>query len=191
VSPNSSDSKKAVPEEQKDAYQLSLHGEGLDFQRTVSERQALDLIAVVMGGGATEDRTLADPPERKPPTVKQVDRKGPQLSVGEYLSHVEARRNPDKITAIVAYLKVYQGRDRVHRKEIRDEFPKAGESVPGNFTRDLGLAVRTRWLATAARDEYYITQSGIAATEGGFSGDLVRPSAAKRRAGRKAAEPSE
>jgi hypothetical protein len=173
-------------------YQLTIKGEGLTLERTITEPQAFQVLAVLMGNAtnvsATASQvmpstahlpgyshTAADPPP---------DGHLPVTTIGEYLVQKAAKRNPDKITAIAAYLKEYRGLDRFSREDIKAEFPHAGEVVPKNFPRDFNWAVSTKWIASdsaAGKDQYYITGTGLAAVQASFSREVAKSQTAVRR----------
>jgi len=114
--------------------------------------------------------------------------------VGEYLSDVGAKRNPDKITAIAAYLKQHRGIDRFSKEDLKSEFPNAGESVPANFPRDFNWTVGVKWIAvdaSAGKNQHYITGTGLKAVEDSFSAEVQKASrqaAGRRRSARKKAD---
>jgi hypothetical protein len=173
-------------------YQLELMGEGLSFRRSVPQAVALQILETVMsdGGGL---RPLVPPASTpRPGGIEGSEgHAGPSLTVGEFISEVGATRNPDKITAVAAYLTRERGQERFSSVEVKAEFPHAGEAVPANFSRDFKWAVDNKWIAAdpnAGKDQYFITKTGLSAVEAGFSVEVrktTRQKAPRRRAARK------
>jgi hypothetical protein len=144
-----------------------------------------------MGGVAGGGRTTTSPDLAQSTPLIDPRLGTPTLTVGEFLHEVEASRNPDKITAIAAYLKRHRGVGRFTRDDVRAEFPRAGEKVPGNYTRDFTWAVTNKWIAidaSAGEGEHYITGSGLAAVDAKFSAEVRKASrqkSSRRRTSRK------
>jgi len=174
-------------------YEVSVRGGGLAFERTVQESVALQVLAVVMGGGVASPPAGASPgfaipkaPTGTPPAAGSDGE--PPLTVGEFLADASAKSNPDKITAIAAYLK-QAGTLRFSPEDIRNQFPQAGEALPANFSRDFRQTVANKWIAPdppAGKDQYYITATGLAAVRSGFTGSKKAASPRKRASRRKA-----
>jgi ABC-type sugar transport system substrate-binding protein len=166
-------------EKSEPAYKLSLEGNGITVAREVPESVARAIIALVMGGNPLSGGSAA------PPIVGVVANSAlsggvAAQSVREYLDETDAKRNPDKIVAIAGYLKS-QGTTSFSRDDVKQQFPKAGESIPGNYARDFALAVSTGWIAEHANTgTFYVTTKGEKAIENGF-GDKIRRPGAKRK----------
>ncbi len=155
-------------------YSLILEGNGVTIKRSVPESIARAITSLVMGGAESTQRPL------RGAGGQAAGSAAGKVSIREYLNGVAAKRNADTITAIVAYLKD-QGYETVTRDQVKDYFRKAGEPIPGNYTRDFTDALSTGWIAEdhANSGNYYITSSGEAALSNGFTGKIRRP--AKRR----------
>lgn len=161
-------------------YDLSLKGAGLTIERKIPESLALSVVALIMGGDGSR---LA--PRRGPATPAGGAGAGQGLgtTVGEYLTEVEAKRNPDKILAFGAYLMDEMGRETFTRDEVRSMFQKAAEPVPGNFHRDFTWAVQNRWLGEqpGTPGAYYVTKTGRTALGNKFAAEVKASTKLPRR----------
>ena len=161
-------------------YKLSLDGNGITVERQVPESVARAIIALVMGGSPVIGVPMA-PQTAGFPGTRTVASGAAAQSVREYLDDTDAKRNPDKIVAVAGYLKS-QGTVSFTRDDVKQQFPKAGESIPGNYARDFALAVSTGWIAEHGNTgSFYITSKGEKAIENGF-GDKIRRPGTKRKA---------
>ncbi len=97
------------------------------------------------------------------------------LSIREYLDSTNAKRVPDKITAIGAYL-AQGGKADFTKADLVSSFEAASESVPKNLGRDLRWTSKAAWIAarTGKKDTWYVTKSGDAAIKAKFSPDVVK-----------------
>lgn len=168
------------------SYQLTLEGGGLKVEREVDEAAALQIVAIVMGGGAPIQRPRLGGGAAPAPSTTAAAPAARELSLREYLNEVEAKRNLDKIVAIGAFLESERGYKTFTSTQIKTEFRSAREAVPGNLPRDMAAAVGAGWLAEShdAPNEFYVTDSGHKAIEAKFSAD-VRKSAKAGRPGRR------
>lgn len=172
---------EAAPET---TYELTLRGPGVTIERKVPESIALTIIGTVMGGGQfVRPAQPWSPPGAGMPTGTAAT----GLTAGEYLSSVEAKRNPDKILAFGAFLMDEMGRETFTRDEVRAMFQSAAEPVPANFHRDFTWAVSNRWLGqqVGAPGAYYVTSTGRTALGNKFSTDVKATTKLARRRRRK------
>lgn len=158
--------REAVP-----TYALTLKGDGISIDRSVSAGVAVQIVSLAMGGNA-----LGTPSQHHTPAGKQSTSSGRVVAIREFLNEVSAKRNPDKITVMAIYLRDHQGRDTFSRDDVKSLFRKAGEPVPGNYARDFGLALSAGWIAEdhATSGEYYVTNSGDEALAAGFQAKPTR-----------------
>lgn len=153
-------------------YELSLKGQGIEVERNVGEEVALQILAILMGGGQ------AGPASRG--AAVQLGRTtrggGRGQSLREFLNQVEAKRNVDKIVAIASYLETERGYETFSSDQIKKEFKTAREPIPANYPRDFKWAVGVGWLAPEPDDpdEYYVTESGRKAVEAKFSPEIKK-----------------
>ncbi len=113
-------------------YELRLTGGGVAVERQVSEAQALQIVSLVMGGEPAPRAAST-----APPSSRATHRGSLATTVGEYLDEVEAKRNPDKIVAIGAFLVDHLGKESSTREEVK---PRSTDSH--RMTASLGLPAR-------------------------------------------------
>lgn len=153
-------------------YRLQLTGPGLTLDRSVDEARAMRVMAVVMGVRPKPDAQLGAAAGNS-----MLDPDDAEMTVGEFVDEVDAKRNPDKIATFAAYLKRYRNQPSFTRDDIRPMFEEAGEPVPGNYGRDFRWAVGSKWIASPDNGRtYFITRTGEAAVESHFPTDLVKRS---------------
>lgn len=193
------------------AFQLTLKGPGITVERELDQGSALQVLAIAMGaslGGAAVAQSAAPTasaagPASTPPPASAVAASvagahtpgSNPVSVREYLSSVEPKRNVDKILAIASYLKVHRGQETFTPDAVKREFRHAGEPVPGNYPRDFRWAVSAGWIASSPEEpgEYYVTNTGHDAVAKKFDQETkktssVPKSARQRRARKKVGE---
>lgn len=100
-------------------------------------------------------------------------------SAREALDLSGARTNPEKIVALGQYV-LQDGGDTFKVEDVKAQFRRARESAPGNFSRDLGTALREGWLAEGDSGEYYVTNK----LKGIFDGDFKFPESTSSGSGR-------
>jgi hypothetical protein len=168
-----------VEEEQAPSYELSLTGPGMTIARTVDQNTALGVITLLMEGtpAAAASRSVPLIPGRPSAGVTMPRTASPgSHTVGEFLSEVGAKRNPDRIVAFGVYLEDYVGKRPFTRDDIRSQFGRAGEPMPGNFARDFGWAISNRWIAEVdgSKDKFFVTNTGHKALEAKFSDEFIK-----------------
>ena len=177
-------------------YTLGLSGEGLKIDRQVDQPTALAIVNLVLGGAAqplaavSAHRAPSDGKEVGSTTDAGGQEGGGTLSVGEFIDQVSARRNPDKIAAMGAYLKD-RGVSEFTPEEIKPMFQEAGESTPANFSRDWRLAIGAKWIAPAggSNKTFYITNTGLKAVKANFSADVRKQATQSRKPRKKSGTP--
>lgn len=106
----------------------------------------------------------------------QTDTKKTRNAVGsarEALDLSGAKTNPEKIVALAQYV-LQDGGETFKVEDVKAQFRRARETAPGNFSRDLAVAVKEGWIAQGDGDEYYVTNK----IQGIFDGDFKFPKAA-------------
>lgn len=88
-------------------------------------------------------------------------------SAREALDLSGAKTNPEKIVALGQYV-LQDGGETFKVEDVKAQFRRARETAPGNFSRDLAVAVREGWLAQGDGDEYYVTNKIQGIFDGGF-----------------------
>ena len=168
------------PEKQ---YKLALGGDGIKIEKEIPESLALQVVSLVMGGHSAG---ILAPKSHLTAGQKSLA-SGARLSVREYMDDTGAKRNPEKIVAIGAYLMEQLNQEAFTRKEVKLQFKNAAEAVPGNYTRDFDWAVSNRWLApsTGSHKDYYVTKKGLDAIASEFSDEIRKGTKLKQRRAKK------
>lgn len=109
------------------------------------------------------------------------------MSLREFMEEAGAKRNPEKIVAIGAYLVRTLNQESFTRKEVKLQFKNAGEPVPGNYTRDFDWAVSNGWLAPihGGHKDYWVTDTGLDAIANKFSEEIRKGTKLKSRRARR------
>ncbi|WP_406815048.1 hypothetical protein [Mycobacterium sp. M23085] len=174
-------------------FTVSVKGTGVELTRTVDQATALHVISIVLGGAGVAPQAVPQAPAANPnPTQRDVgsgshpetdDNFDPSTTVGEYIDACGARQNPAKITAIGRYLQLKLGQDTFTRDEVKSQFRPAGETPPGNYSRDFADAIAQRWIAEDphAKGQYYVANTGIAAIAAKFDKSTRRATPARRK----------
>lgn len=170
-------------------YQLTLKGNGISIEKTISGDVAAAIMSVVMGGRLPAPRGVGQSGATS--TAPRVG--AGSLTAGEFVADSGATRNPDKIAAFGVFLMDELGNASFTREEMRQTFQRAGEPVPGNFPRDFGWAIRNKWVSAmiGSPNEYVVTNAAREAVRNKFSKEVratTRTPVSRRRRSRKAAE---
>jgi hypothetical protein len=171
-------------------YALTLIGEGMSITRDVDQPTARAIVDIVLGGRPS----ISPRAEQGGPQVSQSD--GKRMSLREFLNEADAKRMPDKIVTIGEYLISQTGQEDFSGDDVRDRFRAAGEVTPANFSRDFKWTISNGWVAEDPKNagRYYVTQTGKAAIQAKFSGDVRKNSGFKpvsrrrRKAGARASQ---
>jgi hypothetical protein len=141
---------------------LTLHGPGVEVDQQVDRAAALAILRVALG----DPDVKSDPGESKA-GAECAGKRRPRLSLREYVDAVDARSNPEKITAFGAYLRDQQEKDDFSRDDIKGCFRSAGESLPANFPRDFNAAIQNGWISEdhEKSGRYYVTRKGDEVTK--------------------------
>jgi len=155
-----------MSEEAPKMFSLRLSGEGINIEQQIEQRLALQVVHVVMGGGAP----LASPSSAAASAEsRSADRVS--LSLREYLDKIGASKKPEQITTIAHYICEIEGQADFSRDDIRSRFITAREPPPGNFGRDFAVALRNGWIAEVhgKKSRFYVTAKGTQAINSNFS----------------------
>jgi hypothetical protein len=98
-----------------------------------------------------------------------------------------AKTNPEKIVALGKYV-MQDGTDTFKVEDVKTQFRRARETPPGNFSRDLGVALREGWLAETDKDHYYVTNKIEGIFDGGFKFPKSAGSGGRARSASKASK---
>jgi hypothetical protein len=172
-----------------ESYKVSIVGGGLTLERTVSRSIGEQVVMMILSGGAVAASPAAPPTPANPaPTPIHEQPPAPaatgsphpshghQLSIREYLNDTQAKRVPDKIAAIGAFLATHQHKTDFTKADIIAQFEAASEPVPKNLPRDLKWTLKAGWIAerNAGNGSYYVTHTGQTAVKEKFSKDVVQ-----------------
>jgi hypothetical protein len=90
-----------------------------------------------------------------------------------------AKTNSEKIVALGQYV-LQDGGETFKVEDVKAQFRRARETAPGNFSRDLAVAVKEGWIAQGDGNEYYVTNK----IQGMFDGDFKFPKGTSSGGGR-------
>ena len=166
----------------RNGYKITLEGDGISVNKDVNEEQARRILNILMGPASM----MTHPAERERSHRNKSAHHDnatsaaptPQaLSLREYLDEVEAKRNPDKILAMGAYITEASGAEGFSAEEVKNCFPKAAEKIPANYNRDFRWVISNGWIAENHQEEgrYYITKTGRQALSERFPKELTKP----------------
>jgi hypothetical protein len=152
-----------MSEEAPKMFALRLSGDGINIEQQIEQRMALQIVQVVMGGGAS-----AAMPSGAHTNARTADRAS--LSLREYLDEIGAKKKPDQITTIAQFVCEIEGQGDFSREDIRSRFSTAREPPPANFGRDFAVAERNGWVAEVhgKKGRYYVTAKGAQAIKNNF-----------------------
>ncbi len=161
-------------------YKVSIKGPGLALEQQVPKTISDQLVVLLLTGSPLRVTTpaLSGASSRHVATTLpgDVGKSAEQdLSIREYLDFTNAKRVPDKITAIGAYL-AQAGKADFTKADLVSTFEAASESVPKNLGRDLRWTSKAAWIAarTGKKDTWYVTKSGHDAIKARFSPQVVK-----------------
>lgn len=160
-------------------YSISIRGTNFEMDREIEEPAALSVISLLMGGrpmaGAGPASVVKSARQAETPTIDEGSG-AHALSPGEFLSEVEAKRNPDKIVALAEYLRL-NGDSTFSKDEIKDLFQAAHEPQPANFPRDFNAAAEAKLIAPVQgeKDAFYVTNTGQKAVGNRFPPEMRKP----------------
>lgn len=174
------------------SYKIKIEGAGLTLDREVSKEIGEQVVVLLLTGkaGATptvQASTVAAPhaasTSSEIPVVDPVAvvtphqaAANPDTSIREFLDSCEAKRVPDKITAIGKYLKRHNKQMDFGKADMIANFENAAEPVPKNIARDIKWTLKAGWIAlkNGSKDRYYVTNSGKTAVDQKFSKEVVK-----------------
>ncbi len=147
-------------------FSLRISGDGINIEQQIEQRVALQVVQVVMGGGAP---AVAPQSAGTKPDARSSD--GVSLSLREHLDKIGASKKPEQIATIAHYVCEIEGQADFSRDDIRSRFITAREPPPGNFGRDFAVALKNGWIAEVhgKKNRYYVTAKGAQAINNNFS----------------------
>lgn len=174
------------------SYKITIEGAGLTLEREVSKEIGEQVVVLLLTGKAAVTPTTQAPATVAPqaatsnsgaPVVDPVAvvtphqaAANPDTSIREFLDSCEAKRVPDKITAIGKYLKRHNEQMDFDKADMIANFENAAEPVPKNIARDIKWTLKAGWIAlkNGSKNRYYVTNSGKTAVDQKFSKEVVK-----------------
>lgn len=117
-----------------------------------------------------------------------------RISLRQLIVESEAKTNAQKILVLGHHLSQQNPDNTFEITELRQLFPKAGERIPKNFSRDVKDAVSADFISESPGEGgvYFVTNNGELALDDHFAAKKTRSAARRRRAGGNAiSKPSE
>ncbi|MBI4032130.1 hypothetical protein HY374_00310 [Candidatus Berkelbacteria bacterium] len=137
--------------------EVTLRGDGLTLSRTISEQEAIDIIAYVLHGEhahrVMESRPNAGPqvgPLAEPVAVSSV----------EFLQLKRPQTNPERMLTLGRYLEYAEAQRPFSKAALRQMFEVARLPMPKNVDRDLAIAIQRGWLTELRDGGLQVTQLG-------------------------------
>jgi hypothetical protein len=177
------------------AYHVTVAGGGLTLERDVPKDLGEHIVVLVLYGLAGRpdaaavtpyaSRNLQAPADSLVVSSMTTDQTTPddELTSAEFIGKSGASSYPEKITAIVYFYKKYRGVQSFTRDQLSTWLKQAGAGAPKNLVRDLGTAQERMWVAVDENQpgSFRLTKTGTGAVESGFSSDVGRKPARRRR----------
>lgn len=176
-------------------YKIKIEGAGLSLDREVSKEIGEQVVVLLLTGAASVapavHAAVTPAPAVIPASNSEIPAAAPSpalaphqplasadLSIREFLDFCDAKRVPDKITAIGKYLKRHNNQQDFDKKDMIANFENAAEPIPGNIARDIKWTLKAGWIAlkNGSKDRYYVTNSGKTAVDQKFSKEVVKRS---------------
>ena len=163
-------------------YKIKIEGAGLSIDREVSKEIGEQIVVLLLTGSPNTapagQAAVNHPPvvTSKPATTQHQTSTNPDTSIREFLDGCEAKRVPDKITAIGKYLKRHHNQMDFDKNDMIANFENAAEPIPKNIARDIKWTLKAGWIAlkSGTKDRYYVTNSGKTAVDQKFSKEVVK-----------------
>jgi hypothetical protein len=176
---------------QQQGIKITIKGPGINVERDVADGVAREVLLLVLGGRAAEQRDGADDQS----SLQRAPLRGEQplhgrMKLREFLNAHNPKRHPEKIATIAEYLKTYESKATVTKQSLAKAYEDASEPVPGNLSRDITWSVKIGWLAAkqGERDTYFITSSGSQAVRTKFPPELRKKTKVSRGGRRRTTE---
>lgn len=164
------------------AVKVHLEGDGLLFTDETSVFNAAQIIGFLKNSDSLEVGI------RQPNTQRLMGSQS-RLSPREALLQSTAKTNPQKIAVLGHYQANVTQHDSFSLEEVKAAFRKAGEPLPGNFSRDVSDAVSLGYIFEDESETgmYFLTDSATEYVQAGFpeTSKKVKSQKLKREGGRR------
>ena len=154
--------------------EITVTGPGISITRPVGEATMSSIITLLFGapvgptgrggggGGGQGSRGQAG--------ETQQAKWDEDLTLGEFISGIEATTFQQKICAAGYYLMNFQGRQSFNRDDVRTALANAHEDMPGNFARDFNGAASSHLIAAKQGEpgQFIIPRTGRTAVDSHF-----------------------
>lgn len=154
------------PKTNKPQFQMTISGRDYLFSRLISYEELRRITYLLLE--KTPDIEAELLPEA--PKTDTASRKERETELAEFLNQVQAKRTPDKLTAIAYFLRQQRQQLEITKADILAAFEQAMEPVPKNLNRDLRWAEKLGWIAEKPNQagSFYLTQKGQTIVEDHF-----------------------
>lgn len=153
-----------------DYFQITISGDDFLFSRKVSYDQVKKITQLVLSDAVTSQTT-----EPKSSSLESTTPSTSQTSLVQFLEQTQAQRSPDKITAIIYYLREYQHLPVSTKDDISQAFEAAMLPLPKNLNRDIRWAEKNGWIAEkSGQGGFYLTTVGKDVVDAHFPKDVTK-----------------
>ena len=172
------------------SYKVSVTGPGVSIEKDLAPDQLFGVLSIVLGG-TQQPATASLGVQIQTPAGQQPQGARPPVSLREFLNNSAAKTIPQKLLAMAVYNNQILNRETIGRDDFRPMFQRAGEALPGNFARDLRLALAQGWLeeSHAQPDTFYVTATGEDVVANSFEAGTARTTRRPRRKTKRTAKP--
>ncbi len=167
-----------------EAFTVTIKGEGLSLERSVSSSVALLVIQAVMGKPPIAWNTIAPPAAAAAaaagnPAHVLGSQSGssttaavPRQSIKNFIDDSGASAIASKIVAVGIYLRDVELQPEFTREDILTWLRNAREPAPTNLPRDVQTTIRNGWIAEDPRNKnhFFVTGAGDTALSSKFEG---------------------
>ncbi|TGM74354.1 hypothetical protein [Leptospira bouyouniensis] len=163
-------------------YTIHITGPETDLKKTVDKETGEEIIILALKGFKAIKNESNQ--QKKNPSAK------PAQSLREVLNTKNARNIAAKIVATGIYLKNTEGKQYFTIDDIKTNFPKAGEPLPKNLSRDIKSTLQLAWISPSNdnESEYYVTNTGEEQFDNSFPEAKKGSAKLKRKKNNKAAK---
>lgn len=151
-------------------HKITVAGNIINFtDKEVSFEVALEIAKL-----ANQSGSEASDVSKNSSITSAVDHVGhnlPNIAPSEFIKKYKARANTEKILVFARYVQDVLKKEVISTEDIKIQFEKSREPLPGNFGRDFGRVINYGWLGESSlkKGNYYVTSSGSKTMDEGFS----------------------